>query len=97
MIFAKDTHVKQLLTINSKVATEASKVMLQNKTFPMLDTVPRSKLLCKFEHAMLCNILSWATCLYDNIEYIYTPSVFCYDKHKKHFDIQFSMKRHETV
>ena len=29
--------------------------------------------------------------------YIYTPSVFCYDKHKKNFDIQFSMKRHETV
>ena len=28
---------------------------------------------------------------------IYTPSVFCYDKHKKNFDIQFSMKRHETV
>ena len=28
---------------------------------------------------------------------IYTPSVFCYDKHKKKFDIQFSMKRHETV
>ena len=26
--------------------------------------------------------------------YIYTPSVFCYDKHKKNFDIQFSMKRH---
>ena len=32
--------------------------------------------------------------LYDNI---YTPSVFCYDKNKKNFDIQFSMKRHETV
>ena len=29
--------------------------------------------------------------------YIYTPSVFCYDKHKKNFDIQFSMKRHEAV
>ena len=29
--------------------------------------------------------------------HIYTPSVFCYDKHKKNFDIQFSMKRHETV
>ena len=29
--------------------------------------------------------------------YIYTPSVFCYDKHNKNFDIQFSMKRHETV
>ena len=28
---------------------------------------------------------------------IYTPSVFCYDKHKKNFDIQFSLKRHETV
>ena len=28
---------------------------------------------------------------------IYTPSVFCYDKHKKNFDIQFSMKRHDTV
>ena len=28
---------------------------------------------------------------------IYTSSVFCYDKHKKNFDIQFSMKRHETV
>ena len=28
---------------------------------------------------------------------IYTPSVFCYDKHKKNFDIQFPMKRHETV
>ena len=28
---------------------------------------------------------------------IYTPSVVCYDKHKKNFDIQFSMKRHETV
>ena len=28
---------------------------------------------------------------------IYTPSVFCYDKHRKNFDIQFSMKRHETV
>ena len=28
---------------------------------------------------------------------IYTPSVFCYDKHKKKIDIQFSMKRHETV
>ena len=28
---------------------------------------------------------------------IYTPSVFCYDKHKKKFDIQFSLKRHETV
>ena len=31
------------------------------------------------------------------LSYIYTPSVFCYDKHKKNFDIQFSMKRHETV
>ena len=30
-------------------------------------------------------------------ENIYTPSVFCYDKHKKNFDIQFSLKRHETV
>ena len=29
--------------------------------------------------------------------YIYTSSVFCYDKHKKNLDIQFSMKRHETV
>ena len=29
--------------------------------------------------------------------YIYTPGVFCYDKHKKNFDIQFSMKRHEPV
>ena len=28
---------------------------------------------------------------------IYTPSVFCYDKQMKNFDIQFSMKRHETV
>ena len=28
---------------------------------------------------------------------IYTSSVFCNDKHKKNFDIQFSMKRHETV
>ena len=28
---------------------------------------------------------------------IYTPSVFCYDKHKKNFDIQFSLKRHKTV
>ena len=28
---------------------------------------------------------------------IYTPSFFCYDKHKKNFDIQISMKRHETV
>ena len=28
---------------------------------------------------------------------IYTSSVFCYDKHKKNFDIHFSMKRHETV
>ena len=28
---------------------------------------------------------------------IYTPSVFCYDKHKENFDIQFSLKRHETV
>ena len=28
---------------------------------------------------------------------IYTTSVFCYDKHKKNFDIQFSLKRHETV
>ena len=31
------------------------------------------------------------------LDNIYTPSVFCYDKHKKDFDIQFSMKRHETV
>ena len=29
--------------------------------------------------------------------YIYTSSVFCYDKHKKNFDIHFSMKRHEPV
>ena len=29
--------------------------------------------------------------------YIYTSSVFCYNKHKKNFDIHFSMKRHETV
>ena len=28
---------------------------------------------------------------------IYTSSVFCYDKHKKNFDIHFSMKRHEPV
>ena len=28
---------------------------------------------------------------------IYTSSVFCYDKYKKNFDIQFSMKRHESV
>ena len=35
--------------------------------------------------------------LYYLLIYIYTPSVFCYDKHKKNFDIQFSMKRHETV
>ena len=32
-----------------------------------------------------------------SLENIYTPSVFCYDKHKKNFDIQFSLKRHETV
>ena len=25
---------------------------------------------------------------------IYTPSVFCYDEHKKNFDIHFSMKKH---
>ena len=31
------------------------------------------------------------------IQNIYTPSVFCYDKHQKNFDIQFSLKRHETV
>ena len=35
-----------------------------------------------------------ASILYKNI---YTHSVFCYDKHKKNFDIQFSLKRHETV
>ena len=29
--------------------------------------------------------------------YIYTSSVFSYDKHKKNFDIHFSMKRHEPV
>ena len=28
---------------------------------------------------------------------IYTSSVFCCHKHKKKFDIRFSMKRHETV
>ena len=28
---------------------------------------------------------------------IYTSSVFCYDRYKTNFDIQFSMKRHETV
>ena len=28
---------------------------------------------------------------------IYTSSVFCYDEHKKNFDIKFSMKRHEMV
>ena len=33
----------------------------------------------------------------NSYHYIYTPSVFCYDKHKKNFDIQFSLKRHETV
>ena len=33
-------------------------------------------------------------CSYFNI---YTPSVFCYDKHKKKIDIHFSMKRHEPV
>ena len=26
---------------------------------------------------------------------IYTPSVFCYDEHKKNFDIHFSMKKHK--
>ena len=25
---------------------------------------------------------------------IYTPSVFCYDEHKKNFDINFVMKTH---
>ena len=40
------------------------------------------------------------TCIWIKLflwHYINTPSVFYYDKHKKNFDIQFSMKRHETV
>ena len=39
------------------------------------------------------NVIQWAF----STRYIYTPSVFCYDKHKKNFDIQFSLKRHEAV
>ena len=43
----------------------------------------------------------WNSISAELFSYIYTPSVFCYDKHtciyKKNFDIQFSMKRHETV
>ena len=39
---------------------------------------------------------SWLIEIVSN-DNIYTPSVYCYDKHKKNFDIQFSLKRHETV
>ena len=41
--------------------------------------------------------LHMEACFQLSFRYIYTPSVFCYDKHKKNFDIQFSLKRHETV
>ena len=49
----------------------------------------------------VCSLLQvsvvYHTVLAYSYAYIYTPSVFCYDKRKKNFDIQFSMKRHETV
>ena len=48
-----------------------------------------------------CNLII-ATCTFKRsgdllFNNIYTSSVFCYDKHKKNFDIQFSMKRHDGV
>ena len=53
-----------------------------------------TNVMCIPLNNIIHNLSVWGKHILPNI---YTPSVFCYDKHKKNFDIQFSMKRHETV
>ena len=40
--------------------------------------------------------ISWGSLTYPP-KHRHGTTLFCYDEHKKNFDIHFSMKRHETV
>ena len=56
---------------------------------------PFKNLQSKFGYCMTTPTLNIALCKRDGN--IYTPCVFCYNKHKKNFDIHFSMKKKRDV